>query len=187
MKQATILNGIGFAIIASISGGILITLLSLVFSTLDSMAMAISTLSLAYIVYLLRYSNARQGKVVVPACWAIINLFVYLFDMGLITHIAIQISFVWAVRSLYFHSSIITILLDLLLTVMSTGAGAWALAQTGSLIAAAWCFFLCQSLFCAIPKLNQSRNTAEVRETDIDRFDTAHKVAQDAVRKLSLN
>ena len=188
MRQISILNGIAFAIIISLISALLIQLLPLILTISNSYHLTIAVLSLAYLLYLLRYSEVRRGRVMVFIAWMSINFAVWLFDMNLITLIAINLISIWLLRSLYFHSSISAGTLDLLLVAMSAGAATWALLQTSSPIAAVWCFFLCQSLFSAIPQSTLSANKISAdNRTDTDRFQAAHRVAQDAVRKLSLN
>ncbi len=187
MRQISILNGIVFAIIISLLSALLINLLPLIFTLVSSYSLTIAVLSLAYLVYLCRYSEIRQGRIIIIAAGISINLAAWLFEFDLITQTGFNLSTIWLVRSLYFHSSLLAAFLDLLLVIMATGAGTWALLQTESLIAAAWCFFLCQSLFSAIPDSSRFANKIGPDRKDSDRFQAAHRIAQDAVRKLSLN
>jgi hypothetical protein len=58
--------------------------------------------------------------------------------------------------------------------------------NTGSLVAALWSFFLVQALFGLLPQLSREHNAAtSCQPIDPSSFQSAHRVAVDAVRKLS--
>ncbi len=183
MNGPGILNGIGFAIVASLACGLLSELLPILFTQTFSSLIVVLALSLAYLIYLFRHCNVRRGRVVTLALWCSLSFCVWVLDAGLLSQIALQLAIIWLVRSFYYHTSIFTALLDLVLVVMASAAGVWAILQTGSFVAAVWCFFLAQSLFVAIPDLSRARNPVSSSK---DRFQNAHRVAQQAVRKLSL-
>jgi hypothetical protein len=188
MKGPGILKGIAFAIIASLASGLLLKVLPLVLSSATSSSLIIMGLSLSYLIFLQKHNDIRRGRVLVFAAWIILGLSSWLLGLSLFEQILLNISMIWIVRSLYFHSSITAALLDLVLVIMAAGAGVWAALQTNSPIAAVWSFFLCQSLFSAIPEISRPTHISDAvpGETD-DHFRAAHRVAQDAVRKLSLN
>jgi hypothetical protein len=96
-----------------------------------------------------------------------------------------QASIVWLVRSLYFHNSLVTALLDLGLVGIGLLGGAWALINTGSAAAALWTFFLLQALFSWIPVFDPKRAEVFRAAGQDPSFQAAHRVAVDAVRKLS--
>ncbi|MCP4431103.1 MAG: hypothetical protein GY806_09015 [Gammaproteobacteria bacterium] len=188
MKGPGILKGIVFAILASLAGGLLLKVLPLILSSATSSSLATMGLSLAYLLFLQRYNDIRQGRVLIFSVWIILSLTCWLLGLSLVQQILLNIFMIWIVRSLYFHSSITAALLDLVLVIMASGAGVWAAIQTNSPMAAVWSFFLCQSLFGAIPEFSQpgKTNGPSPVATD-DHFQAAHRVAQDAVRKLSTN
>lgn len=188
MKGPGILKGIVFAIVASLGGGLLLKILPLVFSATTSTSLIIMSLSLAYLIFLQKHSDIRRGRVVVFSVWIVLNLVSWILGPSIVEQALLNISVVWIVRSLYFHSSITAALADLVLIAMASGAGVWAALQTGSPIAAIWCFFLGQSLFGAIPEMSGCKKVGNPspHQTN-DHFQSAHRVAQDAIRKLSLN
>ena len=186
MKGPSILQGIVFAVIASLASGVAGELLPMLFSSSLSSLLIVITLSLAYLLFLLKRSRSRQGRIVTIALWLTISLGGWLLGLSLIAQILLQLSMIWIIRSLYFHTSLFAALLDLILVVMASAAGVWAILQTGSFIAAVWCFFLAQSLFVAIPDITTRKRTTPTADTD-DQFQNAHRIAQEAVRKLSLN
>ena len=76
--------------------------------------------------------------------------------------------------------------LDFGLVSAGLAAGAWAMVNTGSLAAALWSFFLLQSLFSWIPSLARKQDQGLQRPAGArSSFQSAHRVAADAVRKLS--
>ncbi len=189
MKGPGILQGIGFAAIASLASAVAGELLPILFSSALSSLVMVLTLSLAYLVFLLKRSQSKRGRVVTIAFWLTLSVGGWLIGLSLIAHILLQLSMIWIVRSLYFHTSLLAALLDLILIVMASAAGVWAILQTGSFIAAVWCFFLAQSLFVSIPDISnfRSRKKSPSEPVPDDHFQHAHRVAQEAVRKLSLN
>lgn len=187
MKAPGILSSIVFALLASLGAGIFAKLLPIFFSPATSSVLIITGLTLAYLIFLLRHAETRRGRVLVVALWLSLSIGGWLLSFSLITHILLQLSLIWIVRSLYFHTSILAALLDLVLVVMAASAGVWAMIQTDSFIAAVWCFFLAQSLFVLIPEIS-GRDTRLPDSTPVvDHFQSAHRVAQEAVRKLSIN
>ena len=188
LKGPGILQGIGFAIVASCAAGFLAITLPVLFMSATSSTLIVAALSLGYLVFLLKQGQTRRGRVVVISAWFALSLGGWLIDASLVTQILLQLSLIWIVRSLYFHASVLAALLDLVLIIMALAAGIWAILHTGSLMMAVWCFFLCQSLFGAIPEFSRRNNSDEVSSPSAkDRFQTAHRVAQEAVRKLSLS
>ena len=140
--------------------------------------------ALAYLLYLLKRSRARVGRFVVISGWAMISLACWFFDVALLQQVLLQAGMIWLVRSLYFHGSIWSAALDFGLVSAGLAAAAWALLNTGSLVAALWSFFLVQALFCWLPQL-QGDNRPDHSANAASSFQSAHRVAIDAVRKLS--
>ena len=140
--------------------------------------------ALAYLLYLLKRSRARVGRFVVISGWAMTSLACWFFDVALLEQVLLQAGMIWLVRSLYFHGSIWNAALDLGLVSAGLAAAAWALLNTGSLVAALWSFFLVQALFCWLPQ-PQGENRPDHSANAASSFQSAHRVAIDAVRKLS--
>ena len=120
------------------------------------------------------------------AIWSIATLTSMLLDTSLISFLLVQAASIWVVRSMYFHTSVLPALLDLGLVTFGLVATAWAILQTSSVMIAIWCFFLTQSLFVLIPGFANNRDKkGSFNPVEVDRFQSAHRVALDAVRKLS--
>lgn len=186
MKKPGILEGTGVAMLASLASGVLGALLPLLVSQATSARIVILTLALAYLIFLLKRSEERSGRIVVMVSWLIVSLSVWILDPSLLWFVLSQAGTIWIIRSLYFHSSVLPALFDLGLIAFGLTAGAWAILQTGSVVMATWCFFLTQSLFGLIPGFAGSDHSpVDINAYHQDRFQSAHRVALDAVRKLS--
>jgi cyanate permease len=104
----------------------------------------------------------------------------------LFEQVLIQAGIVWLVRSLYFHASIFAAALDFGLVSVGLAASAWAMVNTDSLAGALWSFFLVQALFCWVPQLARQQSSGiKNSQQDQSSFQSAHRVALDAVRKLT--
>ncbi|MDH5353039.1 MAG: hypothetical protein OEY09_01240 [Gammaproteobacteria bacterium] len=187
MKTPGILNSIVFALLASLAGGVSVTLLPIIVSETISAMLIIAGLSLAYLIFLIKQAERRRGRVLVVTLWLGLAIGGWLLGVSPISHILLQLTLIWIVRSLYFHTSVLTALLDLVLIVMAASAGFWAVVQTDSFIAAVWCFFLAQSLFVLIPEFSHRGKPSSGSNPAEDHFQNAHRVAEEAVRQLSVN
>lgn len=186
MKTPGIIDGVIVALVISLSAGAVSLVLGgfIAYATLFNLVLYGSTL--IYLVYLLKRSKAKIGRVVVIASWAATSLGCWLFDVPLFTQVLIQAGIIWLVRSLYFHGSILAAALDFGLVSVGLAASAWAMVNTGSLGGALWSFFLLQALFFWIPNLARKQpGDAYKYQQDTSSFQSAHRVALDAVRKLT--
>ncbi|MCP4876378.1 MAG: hypothetical protein GY896_13025 [Gammaproteobacteria bacterium] len=186
MKAPGIIDGIVIAIVISLGAGAAKLVLGgfIAHSTLFSLLLCAATL--IYLIYLLKRSNARIGRVVVIIGWALASLAGWFFDLLLFEQVLVQAGVIWLVRSLYFHGSMFSAALDFGLVSCGLAASAWAMVNTGSLVGALWSFFLVQALFCWIPQLTrQQAGDLYTTRQNLSSFQCAHRVALDAVRKLT--
>jgi len=194
IKSPGIIKGIIAAFVISLMAGVTSLVLSgfIVQTTLFSVVLYAATLS--YLIYLLKNSSAHVGRVVVISSWAAISVVCWLFEVPLIAQVLIQTGSIWLVRTLYFHGSLFAALLDFGLISIGLAASAWAMVNTGSLATAMWSFFLTQALFCWIPDLSRKQNNDAFRSeqspqyqslSEQTSFQSAHRVALDAVHKLT--
>jgi len=186
MKHPSFSEGIAVALIAALLGSVLYTALSPFSPTDGLLRLLIAGIGLSYVFYLLTRSRERVGRVTVLACWILVAGSTWFMQSSLPLYLLVHLGLVWLIRSLYFYSSLLSALADLVLTGIGLAAGVWAATQTGSLFLSLWCFFLVQALFIAIP-VDISRKSApgslqQVRE---DRFQHAHHAAESALRRLS--
>jgi hypothetical protein len=186
MKKPSILDGVTLAMMISLGAAAGSLLLGgfIVYGLLFELLLYGA--SLVYLLYLLKRSQARIGRVLVISAWALISFGCWFFDVALLQQVLIQAGVIWLVRSLYFHGSLTSAALDFGLVSAGLAASAWALLNTGSLAAALWSFFLVQALFSWLPQLarEQARNDFP-GASDSSHFQSAHRVAEAAVRKLS--
>ena len=186
MKTPGIIDGIIVAIAISLGAGAATLVLGgfVAYATLFSLLLCTATL--IYLLYLLKRSNARVGRVVVIVGWGLISLACWFLNMALFEQVLVQAGIIWLTRSLYFHASLFTAALDFGLVAAGLAASAWAMVNTGSLAGALWSFFLVQALFCWLPNLARKQSAEACRQQlDQSSFETAHRVALDAVRKLT--
>ena len=186
MKKPGIIDGIVFALATAFCAAAVNLVLGAFIGYGTLFKLALLAASLAYLLYLFRRCPARVGRVVFIAAWAIASLAAYLLDLPLFEQVLLQAGFIWLVRALYFHGSLFSAVLDFGLVSAGLAAGAWAMINTGSLAAALWSFFLLQSLFGWIPNLARKQDeTLAPPAAGGSSFQSAHRVAVDAVRKLT--
>jgi hypothetical protein len=184
MKTLTLFDGITIATLISLAAAATSLLLGgfIVYNLLFELMLYGG--ALGYLLYLLQRSRARVGRIVVLSGWAAASLAGWFFDVALLQQVLIQAGLIWLVRSLYFHSSIWGAAIDFGLVSAGLAAAGWALFNTGSLVAALWSFFLVQAFFSWLPQLKQPHR-GDDSSAAASRFQSAHRVAIDAVRKLS--
>lgn len=182
MKRPGFLEGVGVAIIASVAGGALFTLFATFFAGGLVLRVLIAALGLFYVLYLLRRSAERVGRLTTVAVWFAAALGIWLAGLTLPLYLLAHLALVWLVRALYFYSSLFSAVADLALVLFGVAAGVWAWLETGSLSISLWSFFLVQALFALVPGTFK-RRPAERAATD--RFQHAYRVAEAAVTQLS--
>jgi hypothetical protein len=143
----------------------------------------VAGLGLAYVVYLLRRNEERVGRVVATALWLVAALALWIFEPPALLYLAAHLGLVWLVRSLYFHSSLLTALADLGLVALGFAAAVWAASETHSVALSVWTFFLVQALFIAIPA-RIAATAAAASDIPEDRFQRAHLAAEAALRRM---
>ena len=186
MKPPGVIDGVIVAALISLGAGVASLLFGGFIHYPILFQIVLYSTALSYLLYLLKRSDAHVGRVVVIVIWSLMTLVCWMFDVHLLEQVLLQATAIWLVRSLYFHNSMFTALLDLGLVSVGLAASAWAMLNTGNLVASIWSFFLVQALFCWVPQLGQSE-PGDFRDDRSNRssFESAHRVAVDAVRKLS--
>lgn len=185
MKGPGFLQGVGVALLAALLGEVLFVALTPLLGSITALYLVIAAASFCYILYLLRSSGVRLGRITTLLSWLSITVATAWVGPPLMLYVLIHVAMIWLVRSLYFYSSLLPAMVDLGLNVVAVAAVVWATAQSGSLLLALWCFFLLQALFVMIPQsMNKSSGDASMPD-DNDAFAQAHRTAQAALRKLS--
>ena len=182
MRTPTFLEGALVALAASLIGSVLHTAMTFLGLT-GAPWLLVGSLGLGYALYLLWRSPVRFGRVAALAAWGAGAGLLGLAAPSLALYVGLQVAALWLLRSLFFHARPVAALADLVLSGGALAAGLWALAHTGSLLLGLWCFFLVQALFVLIPQGSAPRRVAGTLAAE-DRFETAHRVAEAAVRRL---
>ncbi len=184
MRRPTFFQGVGIALVAALLGEVLFVAISQLLGSYTALQMVIAIASFGYILTLLRASGEKLGRLVTLAGWLLVTVATAWFSPHLVITVLMHTMMIWLVRALYFHSSLLTALADLGLSMLAVSAALWATMQSGSLLLALWCYFLVQALFVMIPPtLTASRSSATT--ADSDPFEQARSAAQTALRKLS--
>ncbi len=186
MKRPGFFEGVGVAIVASAVGGVLFGVLTPLFAGGFVLRVLIAGLGFLYVLYLLRRSDERVGRITTLSIWTMAAVAIWLLGLSLPLYLLAHLGLIWLVRSLYFYSSLFSAFADLGLVVFGFAAAVWAALETGNLFLSFWCFFLVQALFVLIPgslkrKVGKGASTLDAD----DRFLHAYRVAETALTKLS--
>lgn len=145
----------------------------------------IPALALAYLLYLMRCSRKRPGRVTTFLLWSAMAVVSWWLAPPFPLYLLIHVAAVWLVRSLYFYTGLIPALMDLGLNALSISAAVLAMTRSGSIFLATWCFFLLQALFVAIPTtLQGTKKPAHELAADHENFERARRQADAALRQL---
>lgn len=145
----------------------------------------IPALALAYLLYVLSRSDERLGRVTTVGAWSVLAIATWWAAPPLPLYLFIHVGAIWLVRSLYFYSGVIPALMDLGLCAFGVAVAIWAATHSGSVFLAAWCFFLVQALFVAIPaSMKGNRRTQDVAGDRGEAFEQARRQADRALRQL---
>ncbi|MBN1379958.1 MAG: hypothetical protein JXA04_12070 [Gammaproteobacteria bacterium] len=185
MKRPGILNGIVIALFLSVIASAIYFVAKPLFGGGLVLRALITLMSLAYIVYLLRGSRVKIGKLTTVALWLVVSVVVWLWAPPLAAYLLIHTGLIWLVRSFYFHSSIVTSLADLGLSLLAIIAAVWAAMHSNSLFLSVWCFFLVQALFVMVPARWTRKIADNMVSDEPDHFQNAWVNADAALRKIS--
>lgn len=184
MSRPSFLEGAGVALVIAAAASMILIALSPPWSKLAVLYPLIAAVAFVYLIYLLRRSRERVGRVVVVVCWLIGAGVLGLAEPPLLLYVAAHLGMIWLIRSLYFYTSVLSALADLGLSAFSLIAAAWAANQTGSLFMTLWTLLLVQALFIAIPaSFRKESGKDETAETD--EFHRAYVNAEAALRRLT--
>ena len=177
MKTVTFPEGVVLALVSSLVGTVSYTALVPAVDSDLAICLTIATLSLGYVLYLLKKSRERIGLFSTVLIWAILTIAMFWFIPSPLLFLTIQLGLIWLIRSLYFYASVISALADLLLMSFSLMAAVWAAYQTESLFLCIWCCLLVNALFVFIP-IDMSGRAAAPNPEHSDRFQQAYQIAE---------
>ena len=185
MRSPAFSQGLVVAIILAVAGGVSFTLLTPFLGAGFVIRLTVAGLAWAYVVYLVARSGHAVGRVTVATASVLVTALAWWLLPTLTTFVLAHVLVIWIVRSLYYHSGLLSSLADLALTFGGVLLAVWASARTGSVFLATWSFFLVQALFTAIPQLPFARTRDPEQITTPDRFETASREAEKALRQLA--
>jgi small-conductance mechanosensitive channel len=186
MKRPGFFEGVGVALVASIAGGLLFTVLATQFTGGFALRAVIAVAALGYLLYLLKRSGERVGRITTLTLWLAAALAIWLLGLSLPLYLVAHLGLIWLVRSLYFHTGPLAAAADLGLVLFGLVAAFWAWLVIGGLGISLWCFFLLQALFVHISAglpHKTAKHWGSAAETDP--FQQAYRTAEAAVAKLS--
>lgn len=185
MKKPTFFHGVVVAAVLAFAASAMIAALTPFVGVGSIIRLVIPAISLAYVLYLLRCTTERVGRITTLSLWSALALATWWFGPPLPFYVLVHVGAVWLVRSLYFYSGIFPALMDLGLSAMSVSAFIWAVSRTGSVFLGAWSFFLVQALFVAIPSSIAKRKEADKPPApDNEPFDRARRQADQALQQI---
>jgi len=178
-------GGVAIAFMFAVVGAALFASLTPWFAPSLAIRLISTVLGGSYTLYLLWCSGERTGRIVTVATWcmsaAMIGWLAPALPQFLIAHVAL----IWLVRSLYFHSSIVTALYDLGLGTLALAIAIWAAKSSNSLFLTTWCFFLVHALFVVLPSGTPAAAPADAGNNQP--FQRARRSAEAALRRLVAN
>ena len=190
MNRPGFFEGVGLAFVLALIGAAGVFALTFTFFSATPLFLLIASISLAYIGYLLARCGEKTGRVSVVLVWFVVTTMGIFFIPSLSFFVLLQLGFIWLIRSLYYHNSVLTALIDLGLLALSTMIASWAWFNTESVFISVWSFFLSQALFVLIPSHGSNSrygisSACQTNSSHSDRFETAYRAAESAVRKLA--
>ena len=174
---------LGVGLVLSLCGAAALSVLGPMLLAGYALRAVIAVVGFAYVLYLVGRSGERVGRVTTVACWLAISLGAAAAGLPLGAYVLVHVGLIWLVRSLYYYSGVLPALADFGLGLLGVVFSVWAAQRTGSAWLAFWCFFLAQSFHVLIP---QSLSTRGGRAGGVeDSFNRAHRMAEEAIRRLS--
>jgi hypothetical protein len=134
MKTPSFWEGVWLALLASIAAEVLFSALTWVWPTWLVLRLLVVGLGLGYSVYLLARARERVGRLTAMLVWLAIALLLWLWRPPFILFLLAQVGMIWLLRSLYYHRSLLTALVDLAFSGFSLALALWAAASSGSLL-----------------------------------------------------
>ena len=186
MNRFSFAEGLCVALIASVIGGALFFSLAPWISASFSIRLVMTGIALGYVIYLLIRAPQKTGWLTALSIWIFGAGLAWFFIHSALLLIGLHLLMIWLVRSLYFYTSSIAALTDLILCALSFAVSVWVFDRTGSLALGIWCLFLIQALVTMIPSDFKRIPHRDAKPcAGFDRFDRAFRSAEWALRKLS--
>ncbi len=193
MTNLPFFRSVIIALLISAATAVLYLSVSLIFDQFTAIQLCTSAATLAYLVYLLGQTKVRFGRVSTIGVFLACTLLAWFISPSILLSAAFNVGFIWLVRAVYYHSSALVALADLVISIVTFTAAIAAAFQSHSIFLAFWSFFLAQAMI--VPVLNyvfnkgnrdkdRSSTSAHVNCTE-QHFQRAYRNAESALRKLA--
>jgi len=176
-----VLMALGFAFLSSVAFNVIgpgITFQTLVF-------LLVPILSFVYLLSIGKYRHRKSGWASCLVLWCVFTILLWALSAYLIDFVLLHAMALSALRSMFFHKNILSVLMDFALTVLAVCTSIWAVSYTGSIFLSVWCFFLVQAAFVAIPIWASLKSVNTKPSSNSQAFDVAHRKAEEALQKMS--
>lgn len=177
-------HGVFAAAVLALAATAMVVVLTPFMGLASVIRLAAPVLGLSYLIYLLRSTGARTGRIVTLSAWGAFTALAWWLAPSLPFYLLLHTGAIWLVRSLYAYSSLIPAVIDLALSALAVLIFAWAFVRTGSVFLATWSFFLVQALWTQVPRKLQQTTTAASAAGDNPGFERARRQADAALRQL---
>lgn len=151
----------------------------------------LSAATCLYLLYLLKHADVSFGKLSVMSIYVVTTLAMLYWWPTLFIYSAINVGFIWLVRTVYYHSNIVFVALDFLACVISLVIAVAALMQSHSMFMCLWSFFLAQAFVLPVSHYFYARwigfadDPCPEPSRSSQRFYQAHSQAEEALRKMA--
>ena len=188
-RMPTFLGEAAFGFVMSLVAAAVATALSFVMPAGVVARQIVAALGLALVLRAIAASAEKTGRIVTVAVWLAAAAGIWVTGVALPAYVAVHVTLVWLVRSLFLRSRLIEVGLDLGLTALALSFAVLAAVRTESVFLATWSFVLIQALQVSIPGLASRMTTAAERETPISDpnrgFTDAFKAADEALHRIA--
>jgi hypothetical protein len=186
MKRPSFSEGVLVALVAAVLGSMVYMVLPGLLGPAWTIRALIAGIGLGYILYLLRRSPERTGRLVTLTGWLLVAGSSWFLVTDPPLYLAVHLGMVWLVRALYHQPGPLAALMDLALNLTALMAGLWAFEHADSVFLGIWTFFLMQALFVAVPSADGRRAGSDAGNgPQPDQFQRAYRSAEAALHKLS--
>lgn len=185
MNKPGFIESVVVALVLSIAGSIGFSVIGVVCNDYDTWRVLIVAISFGYSIYLLGRSQQHTGRIIVTVSWLLMSVAIWLIEPPLLYYALVHLASLWLIRSLYFHTSILSTLLDFGLIALGVAVALWALIHSGSPLLSLWCFFLVQAVFVTIPGRIKPVPTNQDTSKSNVKFQQALRNAQSALSSLT--
>jgi hypothetical protein len=188
-RMPTFLGEAAFGFVVSLVAAAVATALSFVMPAGVVARLIVAALGLALVLRAIAASAEKTGRIVTVAVWLAAAAGIWVTGVALPVYVAVHVTLVWLVRSLFLRSRLIEVGLDLGLTALAVSFAVLAAVRTESVFLATWSFVLIQALQVSIPGLVSRMTTAAGPETPISDpnrgFTDAFKAADEALHRIA--